>query len=285
MLDERYLIRGIDALCRAHETDYFVDGHKGAAIISAWFLCCENEVEEGVPEIVADMLDEHWVHTPLCVPFPDEQADEGLLNSVATALDENIGPLRQAGHNVIFPALALKAFAQGPETVTPSRVAGICRLIERFDTADNIALEEGDDLPPLDDPNTMADAVLSEMVRAARAFVGRGQGWTGHLLTVSQALVDLAALGYGDIAQKGLHTLRLFVKRARLGPRETDKVRPEHPRSDLRPLERAYWVERRTRPVGIGHCFKYPYGFYGLLGLARDGAVRQRALAESFRIF
>jgi hypothetical protein len=148
-----------------------------------------------------------------------------------------------------------------------------------------MALGEGDDLPVLDDPNTMADTVLSEMVRTAHAFDGHGQGWTGHLLTVSRALVDLVRLGYGDLARKGLHTLRLFVKRTRLGPLETDKVRPEHPRSDLRPLERAYWVERRTRPVGIGHCFKYPYGFYGLLGLAREEAVRTAALAESFRIF
>jgi hypothetical protein len=36
MLEESYLVRGLNALSRAHETNYFRDGHKGAAIIAAY---------------------------------------------------------------------------------------------------------------------------------------------------------------------------------------------------------------------------------------------------------
>ena len=35
MLDEAYLVHGLDALSRAHQTDYFADGHRGAAIMAA----------------------------------------------------------------------------------------------------------------------------------------------------------------------------------------------------------------------------------------------------------
>jgi len=70
-----------------------------------------------------------------------------------------------------------------------------------------------------------------------------------------------------------------------LGPLETDKTWPEHPPSDLYPLQRAYWQGRRFRPVGIGHVFKYPYGFYGLMGLARDVELKRRCGQAAYHIF
>ena len=39
MMDRKYLMHGLDALGRAHGLDYFRDGHRGAAIVSAYFLC------------------------------------------------------------------------------------------------------------------------------------------------------------------------------------------------------------------------------------------------------
>jgi hypothetical protein len=65
MLHRSYLIRGLDALSRAHASDYFGDGHRGAAIISAYFLCAEEPVEAGVTELIAEIIDDHWTDTPL----------------------------------------------------------------------------------------------------------------------------------------------------------------------------------------------------------------------------
>ena len=285
MLDDSYLIRGLDALSRAHRTSYFGDGHKGAAVVSAVFLCRENDVERGVPEMLADMLDTHWARSELCAPFPVEGPDQGLIEGVLATLRGNIGVLRQAGHNVIFASLALKAFRQLPHTVTPSRVDGVCKLINAFTESTDVDVTGAGDMPDFRPPASAADFVLGEATRTMQSFVERGQGWSGHMLTYGQAMVDLCELGYGDVVADGLHAFRQYVARTRMGPLETDKPRPEHPRVELRPLELAYWEHRRGNPVGIGHCFKYPYGFYGLLSRATDPEVKQRCLAESFRVF
>jgi hypothetical protein len=278
VLDESYLVRGLEALSRAHATDYFVDGHKGGAMVSAYYLCREAEVERGAAEAIAGMLDEHWARTDLCAPFPQEPADPALLDRIVAAMEKSIGRLRQAGHNVILPTLALKAFDQLPDAVTPSRVDGICKLIEAFDTADDITLDDSDDLPALDTPQRLAEAALGEMLRTVQAFLGRGQGWSGHMLTYARALIDLSRLGYSALASQGLHAFRLYITRTRMGPLATDKPRPEHPPSALRPLESRYWEARLKQPVGIGHCLKYPYGFYGSsVGASRRATTSSEA--------
>ena len=264
--------------------DYFADGHRGAAILSACFLSDENPVEPGAAATMAALIDHHWLDTDLCAPFPDEPVDPALQDRIVAALSASIGELRQAGHNVIFPSLALKAFAQLPGAVTPSRVDGICRLIEAFDTVYDVVSVGADDVPPLDPPEAMAEFILTETRRTIEAFNGRGQGWSGHMLTYGRALLDLGELGYTELARKGLHAFALYVARARMGPLDTDRAIPEHPPSELTSLEDAYWQQRRERPVGLGHCFKYPYGLYGLMALARDPGVKAQCLAQGYRI-
>ena len=285
MLDETYLLAGLDALSRAHSSDYFVDGHRGAAIISAVYLCREERVEDGVAAAIAGLIDRQWAQTPLCAPFPAEPADPALLGRIVAALDVGVGQLRQAGHNVIFASLALKALRNVPEAVTPSRVEGICRLIEAFDTVYDVSAGGADDVPSLDPPEAMAGFVLRETLRTMDAFRGRGQGWSGHMLTFGRALLDLERLGYGEVADHGLAAFRQYVARTRMGPLSSDKPRPEHPPSELLPLQRAYWERREGQPLHLGHCLKYPYGFYGLAALTRDATLVTRCLAESFRIF
>jgi len=285
MLDRRYLTHGLDALSRAHAMNYFADGHRGAAIVAAYYLCREEDVEDGAAETIAGMVDENWTNTDLCAPFPDEEPEPALLRRIVEALDANIGLFRQVGHNVIFPSLALKAFRDAPEAITPSRVEGICKLIESFDTFEDITLDEKDDIPDFDGPESMAGFILAELLRTMEAFLDRGQGWSGHMLTYGRALIDLDLLGYTELAAHGHHAYKLYVKRTRMGPLDTDKPRPEHAPSDLRPLEAAYWERRRQHDVAIGHCFKYPYGFYGLMGLAGDPDLKRRCVEEAFRIF
>jgi hypothetical protein len=285
MLNERYLTLGLNALSRAHALDYFADGHRGAAIIAAHYLCRENNVEDGVAGILAGLIDEHWAHTDLCAPFPAERPDPALVDRILAALTENMGPLRQAAHNVILPSLALKAFADVPEALTPARAEGICRLIGCFDTAEDIAPDADNDLPDLGAPGPVAEFMLAETLRTMDAFTGRGQGWSGHMLTSGRAVVDLLQLGYADVAQKAYHTFRVYVKRARMGPLDTDKPRAEHPPVEWMPLQLKYWESRRTRGIEIGHLFKYPYGFYGLMALATDADLEQRCMREAYRVF
>ena len=127
MLDNRYLLYGLNALSRAHKFNYFLDGHRGGAIVSGVYLCRQNEVEAGVPAIVAHLIDDHWAHTELCAPFPDEASESRLLDRIVDCMAANMEGMRQAGHNVILPTLALKAFLELPTAITPERVDGVCR--------------------------------------------------------------------------------------------------------------------------------------------------------------
>jgi hypothetical protein len=284
MLEQDYLIRGLDALSRAHETNYFTDGHRGAAIVAAYYFCREVDVEPGVADVIRAMIDAHWTHTDLCAPFPDETPEPALVDRILASMEQNAAGLRQAGHNVILPTLALKAFRGLPQAVTPSRVAGIVKLVEAFTIVDDMTLEDGDDIPDLGALPAPADFILSELLRTMEAFDGRGQGWSGHLLTYSRALYDLRQLGYKGLADKGAQAFKLYIKRIRLGPLETDKPRPEHPPSERYPHQRAYWEARRDRPVGIGHVFKYPYGYYKWMDLCTDPDLRRRCMQAAYHV-
>jgi hypothetical protein len=284
MLEEIYLLHGLNALSRAHETDYFADGHRGAAILAAYYLCREVEMEEGAEDHIRAMIDAHWTHSPLCAPLPDEAPDPAGIQRIIQTLQGQLEGLRQAGHNVILPALALKALRQVPDAVTPARVDGICRLIEAFTTVDDIRLEEEDDIPDCGAPAEVAEFVLAEWLRCIQAFDGRGQGWSGHLLTYSRALLDLRQMGYGALACQAEPGFKLYVKRIRMGPLDTDVPRPEHRPSDLYPRQRAYWEGRVGKPVGIGHLFKYPYGFYGLMGLAQDARLKRQCMRVAYHV-
>jgi hypothetical protein len=284
MLKDAYLVHGLDALSRAHETDYFGDGHRGAAIIAAYYLCREVEMARGADDIIREMIDAQWTHSPLCAPFPDETPEPELVGKIAQTLQENMDGLRQAGHNVIFPTLALKAFRQLPEAVTPARVDGICRLIEAFTTAEDIRLEENDNIPGLGNSPEAAELILSELLRTIEAFGGRGQGWSGHLLTYGRALLDLRQLGYETLARKGEHAFKIYIKRIRMGPLATDRPRPEHPPSELLPHQLSYWENRKAQPIRLGHVFKYPYGFYGLMDLAKDAHLKRQCMQVAYHI-
>ena len=181
------MLHGLNALCRAHEFKYFDDGHRGAAIISGVYLCRDNEIEADVAETIAAIIDECWVNTELCAPFPDEDSNPQLLRKVVDCMSQNIEGLREAGHNIILPSLALRAFCDVPQAVTTSRVTGICRLIESF-TAKDVPMDEDFELPSMDEKAIVAEFILDEFVKCTERFQGRGQGWSGHLLTYGQAL-------------------------------------------------------------------------------------------------
>jgi hypothetical protein len=283
MLDRRYLLSGLNALSRAHAMSYFEDGHRGGAIISAWYLCEEESVEPGVPERLAAHMDEQWVGTPLCHPFPDEAPQPELVPRVLEAMEARPG-LRQAGHSVILPTLALKAFSGAPDAATRSRVEGVCRLAESFEDTPVPQSEGPVDLPDLADRGAFAGFVLQEFVDCAERFVGRGQGWSGHLLTYARALIDLDEMGHVTTARKVEEGFVTYVRRIRVGPGEGDRPRREHSELSARPLEKEYW-EARTGDWRLGHVVKYPYGFYGLLRHLQDDELKARCHEVAYRIF
>ena len=149
MLTTAHLRCGLNALGRAAAGDYFADGHKGGAIVSGFYLCKESAVEAGVTKRLAEAVDRQWGKTKLCAEFPDQAAQPKLAQRLVDAMLANITGLRQAGHNVILPTLALKGFGDCPQAITPARVEGLCQLALSFTQVEKVESDEEIQCPGL----------------------------------------------------------------------------------------------------------------------------------------
>ena len=282
MFDQQYLLYGLNALSRAHELNYFVDGHRGGAIISAYYLVRENGFSPEIADLITERIDQTWVKSGLCADFPEEKSQPELLECIIQTLEANLTGLRQAGHNVILPTLALKALRDVPEAITPARVEGICRLIESFTVMD-VPLDERLDYPDMQDRTAAASFIMQEFCDCAERFIGRGQGWTGHWLTYSRALFDLQDLGYTALAQKAQAGHQLYLRRIRTGSQATDKIYAEHSPLEHSPKTIEYW-SAKTDDWSLGHIRKYPYGYYGLLQWVDAVELQERCAEVAFRV-
>jgi hypothetical protein len=285
MLDRSYLILGLDGLSHAHGPQYFRDGHLATSVIAAWHLCHENGLDEPTQGLIKSLIDRELGEDAIFLPAPQEPADSALLKQLLATLSCGIGDLREVGHNIIFGAAALKVFRHRPETITPHRVNGVCRLIEDFATTQNVALEGDDGIPGIGDESALIRFIFGEYLRSVALYTGYGQGWAGHLLTIGHAVIELSRLGYPELAAGAHQAYRMYISTIRRGPGERDRRIPEHPPSSLTPLDRDYWEHRKSVRSGLGHAFKYPWSFFSLLSWLDDPDLKQRSLAAGYRIF
>ena len=284
MLNDDYVIMGLDGLSRAYQHDYFRDGHLGASVIAAYYLCNENDLDDRTQDAVKAHIDRELRDDPLFLPTPKEEPDVSRIEHLLTALSLGASDLREVGHNVIFAAAALKAFQSVPQAVTPFRVEGISKLIAAFTTTQNVAVDASDQIPESPAETPLIDFIFREYLRSVVQYAGYGQGWAGHLLTFGHAVIELSRLGYPKLGSRAYQAYRMYIKTMRRGPKEADRRILEHSPSSLTPLDYGYWEQRKSVRSGIGHAFKYPYSFYNLLAKLDDSELRQRCLAESYRI-
>lgn len=270
MSDGRLLLLGLNALARAHELEYFVDGHRGAGMVAAQLLCSENDLPDPARSRIEEMVDLNWAQTELCRPFPQSSPAPERIAEIGRALAEGGETLRQVGHNAIDAMLAIKALRKMPETATPERIDGICALVRAFTPWRDVEPDPDVDPPAFADSVAASRYVLREACAAVDRFVGFGQGYAGHMLTFGQALIELAAMGDIEWAESCRTAFRKYVTVTRLGPDPEDRRFPDHPPTNLRPTDTAYWRRRPDRAVSIGHVFKYPYSAYNLLRRVDD---------------
>ena len=283
--EKRLITLGLNALARAHELDYFADGHRGASMVSAHLLCVDNDLDEQTTSRIVELFDLNWASSKLCKPFPDADPDPAGIEKIGVALAEGGNVLRQVGHNVIFAMLAIKAFRMVPSAATPERIDGVCALIRSFKPWRDIEPDPEVDPPPFTDAAAASQFILRETNTAIDRFVGFGQGFAGHMLTFGQALVELAAMGDVEWAESCRTAFRKYVTVTRRGPDPDSRRIPDHKPSDLRPTDSAYWERRGDKAVGIGHVFKYPYGYYDLLGRASDPGLARTLDAKAYHLF
>lgn len=283
--DTRLLLLGLNALARAHERNYFADGHRGASLVAAHLMCVDNDFDDETRARIVELFDLNWASTDLCAPFPEEEPDPDQIERIGTALTDGGEVLRQVGHNAIFAMLAIKAFRMLPSAATPQRIDGVCELIRSFTPWHDIEPDEDVDPPPFTDGAAASKYVLRETSTAIDRFIGFGQGFAGHMLTFGQSLVELADMGDVEWAENCRTAFRKYVTVTRQGPERDGKRYTEHAASNLRPNALAYWEQRGDKTLGIGHVFKYPYSYYDLLERADDPELAQELDAKAFRIF
>jgi hypothetical protein len=180
---------------------------------------------------------------------------------------------------------AIKAFRMLPETATPERVQGVCRLIRAFTPWRDVKPDPSIQPPAFADGASAARFILKEASDAIDRFVGFGQGFAGHMLTFGQSLVELAAMGDVEWAESCRTAFCKYVTVTRMGPQPGDRKIKEHPFSKLRPDDAEYWQKRGDKTLGIGHVFKYPYAYYDLLARAKDPALKEEFEAKAWRVF
>ncbi|MCA9054754.1 MAG: hypothetical protein KDA75_13015 [Planctomycetaceae bacterium] len=281
----RLVLLGLNALARAHDFNYFADGHRGAALVAAHLLCQEESLDEQGRKRIAELFDLNWAPTPLCQPFPEEDPDPEGVEKIGRALMGGGETLRQVGHNAIFAMLAIKGFRLLPSAATPQRVDGVCKLIEAMTPWRDEAPDRDVEPPPFTDSQAASRYVLREASDAVDRWVGYGQGFSGHMLTFGQSLIELAAMGDVDWADSCRTAFCKYVTVTRRGPADDDKRYTDHAPSKLRPNQTGYWRQRGNKSLGIGHVFKYPYSYYSLLERAEDDALANEWDAKAYHVF
>ena len=283
--EKRLVHLGINALARAPEMNYFADGHRGAALISAHLMCVDNQFSDAAANRIVELFDLNWASTKLCEPFPDGDPVEDAATRIGEALADGAGTLREVGHNAIFAMHAIKAFRLLPEAATRERVDGICRLIGAIKPWRDIPPDASVDPPLFSDSVAVSRFVLREASNAIDRFVGFGQGFAGHMLTFGQSLVELATTGAEEWAESCRTAFRKYVTVTRLGPKSEDRRIKDHSVSNLRPNGADYWQKRGNTTLGIGHVFKYPYAYYDLLARAQDSELQDELEAKIWQLF
>ena len=107
--------------------------------------------------------------------------------------------------------------------------------------------------------------------RGATATVRHAEAFTLYLRTECHLAENTVAAYSRD--------MRRFV--GWLGDRKIADHRP----SKLRPRKAQYWHQRGDKTLGIGHVFKYPYGYYDLLRRAKDEQLAAELDSKAYQIF
>jgi hypothetical protein len=285
LTEKRLVLLGINALARAPEMNYFTDGHRGAAMISAHLMCVDNHFDDPAAGRIVELFDRNWAPSKLCKPFPEDDPVKDATERVGKALAEGGEALREVGHNAIFAMHAIKAFQMLPETATPERVAGVCQLLRAIMPWRDMKPDESVQPPHFKETEAASRFILKEASDAIDRFKGFGQGFAGHMLTFGQSLVELAAMGEVEWAESCRTACCKYVTVTRLGPQPGEPKIKDHTFSKLRPNNTEYWQKRGDKTLGIGHVFKYPYAYYDLLARAKDPELEKELEAKAWQLF
>ncbi|MEQ9412066.1 MAG: hypothetical protein RIK87_30425 [Fuerstiella sp.] len=307
MIDFNYLYKGICGLAHAHKAGTMA-GHLGAAVVAGYFF---GEDQSGLPEDVFRGIESElerviageegfWFNakkagvtpTELFRPFPDEESKPDSIRSIVTALQKNVGTLRQSGHNIIFASIAVRALNDHREYATPQVVAGIRQLTEAFNnqpqgrgyfgrdrgwlSGDQVELAGDSDFPGYDSIHQMVDVTINELIATA-AIRKQGFGGLWHVINHAAAISELERFGFRDVARQALPAHHRHIRLWRTLPDVAGEL-GEVIRAEHDPRDPVYWDGMLKRDEArLTHRVKTLYGYYTLRRFLEDAATKQKA--------
>ncbi len=283
-------------------------GHLGAAVTAGYFIgedhgdlpdpVCrgiESELERviaGEEAIWFDVKKTGVTPTELFKSFPDQPPQPELVKTIAEALQENVGTLRQSGHNVIFASIAIRALQGHDEYATPEIVSGIRKLIEKFKTTspgrgyygkatgwkqgNQVQLDEQSSFPDYQSIQQMVNVTIDELITSA-AIKRQGFGGLWHLINHAAGIVELDRLGYSALAKQALPAHHQHIRLWRSLP-DVESELGAVTKAPHDPLVAAYWQGDLKRDgAQLTHRIKTLYGYHTIRRLVEDPAVVKQA--------
>lgn len=279
---------GLNALanCSRHYPHSWLMGHVGAAILTGAFMLQDQQLDAETTAAIRALMDDKMSgQEKLCQPFDNNTVDIEValatrLAPLLATLSRCVSRLSVDGHGVIYAALALKALHRQPQLASESMIAAIDTLLQSclsdkpnryYGIDDYRELVIADhQLQRFDDPEQAAIAMLTlhDDVRDDLQVDGEMYYLASsrlHLITHSQALLELSELGYRQQAQTGLEALsrqryvidrsqQLFIASSHATPRCHSKQR-------YHPSHSGFW----QHPEADAHLLKLGYALQQLL--------------------
>jgi len=285
-LSQKYLRTGLLALSDAHQRGW-LQGHNGAAVLSTYYFCLENGLDERAARALEKQIDAFIASRP--EEYTSTEPGRGSADParIVEQLDHQVAGLHSGGHDVIFGALALRALRDLPDCATPQVVDGICRLLELIatrGTEPETTYNHDHPLPAYGSADDVARITLQGTLRPWGDALRIGASGVIHWITHADAVITLGALGHEELSRRSHAALRLHTNQEVTAPE-----RREPDRAPVDWLGPAYWESDAPHRLFsntwlAGHAFKLPYSLFRLLRRVDDRELREACLVRASRL-
>ena len=282
-LDPAYLERGLTAMARAQT---WFDAHWGAGILAGYYLCRDHPLSADTVSGIRRQMDTVIeVRAEQFKPMPDGDADKQRIDDIPnTLLPAMKSGLRAHGHAVIFASLSTRALRDAPHMARADIIDAMCGLSQQIAKLK----------PQRPTPATEGYTGTQEMIEATFESLARFHPLLGHaevlrpnfthMITHTEALMNLEHMGFGDLARAGHLGHRLHISapvpKVPNSTAEAQRVTLEKVMSGAFWSDTAntgLWKEKwnqTTNPNGdwiaSGHLFKVLYSHHRLLSRLQD---------------
>lgn len=283
-LEAHYLTLGLTAMARAQT---WFDAHWGAGILAGYYLCRDHPLDAATVSGIRRQMDTViQVRAEQFTALTGRGADEKRIVEVTEALKPAMqGGLRAHGHAVIFASLATRALRDAPQMARAEIIEPLCGLSRRI--AQNKPQKPAPDAQGYSGTQAMIEATFDSLARF-QPLLGhpeiRRPNFT-HMITHTEALMNLEMMGFADLAQAGHLGHRTHIsapvpavpgkaptaahqvalESVMNGTFWSDAVNTEHWKSR--------W-DQSTNPNGdwlaSGHLFKVLYSYHRLMSRIAD---------------